>query len=258
MQAGVFQCAGGGLSVAQRVRKLADAVEEADLDLLVCPELFVSGYNVGDDLHRLAEPCDGPVAGQIKQIACSSKTAIVFGYPERDGETVYNSAACISADGEVIANHRKLIIPPGSEEQYFEHGNGLTLFDLGGLRCGLLVCFDAEFPETVRALALAGAQLVIVPTALGKDWPVVANRVMPTRAFENGVWFIYANHAGEENGTKFLGASCIVSPEGKDAARAGAGEQVISCEVEPESVLKAQKRLPFLAGSEALKGRLNG
>ncbi len=256
MRAGIFQCAGGGLRPEQRLQKLADRVDGSDLDLIVCPELFLSGYKVGDDLRSLAELYDGPMTGEVRKIAQSSGTAIVFGYPEREGDKIYNSAACISAKGELIANHRKLMVPPGFEGQYFEPGDGLTLFDLGGMRCAILVCFDAEFPEAVRAVAKAGAQVVIVPTALGEKWPVVADRVMPTRAFENGIWFMYANHAGVENDARYLGHSCIVSPEGKDVARAGATEQLISCEIDIESVVKAQNRLPFLQQSDALKRRL--
>lgn len=256
MRAGVFQCAGGGLSPGQRLQKLARVVEESDIDLIVCPELFLSGYNVGDDVHVLAEPCAGPFVTEVKKIARASGTAIVFGYPERDGGQVYNSAACFSARGDLLANHRKLVIPPGFEKQYFQRGSAVTLFDLNGIRCAILVCFDAEFPEIVRACARAGAQLVIVPTALGEKWPVVAEKVMPTRAFENGVWLIYANHAGQENGSQFLGSSCIIAPDGKDVARAGATEQVIACSIDVGKVIKAQKRLPFLAQSKDLQDRL--
>jgi len=130
------------------------------------------------------------------------------------------------------------------------------VFDVAGFRCGILICYDAEFPEAVRALAQAGAELVIAPTALTKQWGVVAERVMPARAFENGVWLIYANHAGEENGTHYLGHSCIISPDGKDAARAGTGEQVITAKLDVESVAAAQKRIPYLKDVGDLKNRL--
>ncbi len=256
MRVGIFQCAGGGLTPQQRLDKLANAIEINDLDLIICPELFSSGYNIGADVRSLAEPADGPVARQVKQIARNSATAIVFGYPEKDGDQIFNAAACISAHGELLANHRKLMIPPGFEQQYFDSGSQITLFDLGGMTCAILVCFDAEFPEAMRATVRAGAQLVIVPTALQDQWPVVAEKVMPTRAFENGVWLAYANHAGEENGTRFLGSSCIIAPDGSDGARAGVHEQIISCEVDGKAVARAQNRLPYLPLSAVLKERI--
>ncbi len=258
MLSGVLQSDGSGLTPEMRLEKLAAALAEKDLDLIVCPELFLSGYNVGEALPELAQAPDSTLAEQVAKIARRHETAIVYGYPERDGSSIFNVAACVSAQGKVIAKHRKLILPPGYETQVFSAGSSFTVFDLAGFRCGILICFDAEFPEAVRALALAGAQLVIVPTALTQEWGVVAEKIMPARAFENGVWLIYANHAGSENGTHYLGHSCIVAPDGKDAARAGAGEQVISAQLDVESVVAAQTRIPYLKDLGALKNRLAG
>lgn len=256
MRAGVFQCEGGGLLPQQRIEKLALALAAKPLDLVVCPELFLSGYNVGGELPAFAESQGGPLMTKLAQVARASGTAIVYGYPERLGDQLFNAAACLSADGLLLANHRKLMLPPGFESQYFDPGQGTTLFQLGGLCCGLLVCYDAEFPEAVRALAQAGAQVVIVPTALVKNWSVVSRRVMPTRAFENGVWLIYANHAGQEGDAHYLGESCIAAPDGQDAARAGSAEELISAELTLAAVAAAQKRLPYLAGLADLRDRL--
>jgi 5-aminopentanamidase len=257
MQAGVFQCAGGGLTQAGRLDQLDVALAGQNLDLVVCPELFTSGYNVGEDLTRLAVPVGGDLFGKMSALAVKHKTAIAFGYPERSDEAIYNSAACINAAGEIVANQRKLSLPPGSEASYFTPGDSLDLFDLGGLRCCILICYDAEHPETVRAAAEAGAQLIIVPTALVDAWPTVTWQMMPTRAFENGVWLIYANHAGQENGMNYLGASCIVAPDGTDAARAGDKQELIQAEIDVASVATAQARLPYLDTVKDLRPILN-
>lgn len=259
INAGIFQCAGGGLTPAQRLEKLAAILEQNQqhaLDLLVCPELFMSGYAVGDALPALAEPVDGDFAHQIGQLARQYNTAIVYGYPEQAGDSIYNSAACIAPNGELLANHRKLMLPPGFEADYFTAGYSPTLFDLNGLRCAVLVCYDAEYPEAVRAMAQSGAQVVIVPTALVDGWPVVARKVMPTRAFENGVWLMYANHAGAEGPMNYLGESCIVAPDGQDAARAGPEECLIVAKLDPEQVTVCQARLPYLQGHRVLRDKL--
>jgi predicted amidohydrolase len=256
MRAGVFQCAGGGLTPDQRLERLAAALDGTELDLVVCPELFMSGYDVGDAIAALAEPRGGPFARQVAELARQTGMAIVYGYPERDGQVIYNSAACIDASGHVVANHRKLVLPPGFETTYFAPGAGLTLFDLAGVRCGLLICYDAEHPETVRAAAEAGAQVVIVPTALVQQWGTVALQLMPTRAFENGVWLLYANHAGSENNSRYLGASCIVAPDGKDAARAGAQEELIVADLDMARVAAMQARLPYLRDVKQLRRAL--
>ena len=256
MRAGVFQCAPGGLTPGGRLARLSDALRHERLDLVVCPELFLSGYDVGDSLVKLAETSDGPFSRQVARLARSSGTAIVYGYPERDGDRVYNAAVCIDSAGQLVANHRKMLLPPGVEGRYFTPGDRLTLFDLDGVRCSILICYEAEYPEAVRAAAEAGATVVLVPTALVDDWGSVALQMMPTRAFENGIWLLYANHAGTENGARYLGASCIVAPDGKDAARAGIGEELILADLDLKRATAAQARLPYLTGVGRLRPML--
>lgn len=253
MRAGIFQPEAGGFDTSKRLDCLDAALQAASVDLVVCPELFLSGYDVGDTVIDLAETRDGPFAGRIAEIARATGTAIVYGYPERHGEYLYNSANCIGASGSSIANHRKLFFPPGRERQLFDAGDRLTVFTLNGVRCGILICYDAELPELVRATAEFGADVIIVPTALSKSWSSVAYQLIPTRAFENGVWILYANHAGMENETNYLGASCIVGPGGKDAARAGATEQLISAAIDTSELSAIRKRLPYVAEAQMVR-----
>jgi predicted amidohydrolase len=257
MRVGVFQCAGGGLTPHERLARLAAAIGGGSFDLVVCPELFMSGYNVGEALHELAEPRGGSFSRRAGELASRCGTAIVYGYPERDGDLVYNSAACVGADGETVANHRKTVLPPGFEPDHFAPGEGMTLFALDGVRCAILICYEAEFPESVRAAAEAGAQVVIVPTALSDRWPLVAHQMMPTRAFENGVWLLYANHAGRENGTTYLGASCLLAPDGQDIARAGASEEFLAADLDMARVTAAQDRLPYVQDVKRLRRSLS-
>jgi predicted amidohydrolase len=254
-----FQCAAGGLGKAERLSALDRVLGAWRAErprLLVCPELFMSGYNVGADVSSLAEPAEGPFAAAVSALARASGTAILYGYPERAGGRLYNAALCIDAEGAPVANHRKLVIPPGFELDHFAAGEGITLFDLAGMRLAVLVCYDAEFPEAVRAAAMAGAQAVLVPTALRDVWGAVARKMMPTRAFENGIYLVYCNHAGSEGDMTFLGASSIVAPDGEDLAQAGAGEEVISTTIEGARVASAQARLPYHRDLAALRRRL--
>ena len=253
MRVGVFQSDCGGLDADQRLARLAAAMSDCQFDLVVCPKLFMSGYNVGDQLPDLAEPFDGPFSEKIAELAVEQECAIVYGYPERDYGKLFNSAVCIDAAGQIIANQRKMILPPGFEAKYFSSGSDQVLFDLKGVRCAILICFDAEFPETARAAAQAGAQLIIVPTALLQEWRSVAFQMMPTRAFENGVWLAYANHAGHENDMTLLGASCIVGPDGKDVVRAGADEELIFAEIDLAKIEQARNKLPYLTDVKRLK-----
>lgn len=256
LTAGIFQSNGTGLSPAQRLAGLAVTIADQSLDLVVCPELFMSGYNVGDDLHRFAEPADGPFAQSVADLARQTGTAICYGYPERDGQAIYNSALVVSKSGEKIANHRKLAIPPGFEQRFFAPGDQLTRFRLGGISCALVICYDVEFPETVRAACLAGAEVVLIPTALGAQWDQVAHRVVPARAFENGCYALYANHAGSEGDITYAGASCIVGPDGRDVARAHDQPQLITAALDAARVAAARDRLPYFADLVALRQKL--
>jgi predicted amidohydrolase len=256
-----FQCALAGAGQSERLAALRAAIagQGQRPDLVVCPELFMSGYNVGAAIDAQAEAPDGPFAARIAALARETGTAICYGYPERDGDKVYNAAACIGSDGAFIANHRKLVIPPGFELEHFACGARPTFFTLAGLRFAILICYDAEFPEGVRHAALAGAHCLLVPTALSDQWGVVALKMMPTRAFENGVYVVYCDHAGAEGDLTYAGGSCIASPVGADLARAGAGHEVIAADIDAATVAAAQARLPYLrdlAGLErALKAR---
>ena len=252
MKIGVYQSAGGGLSVTERITGLSAAIntfqeQNGALDLLLCPELFISGYNVGDDLIQQAQTCEGEYYQQIKKLVLKYNCAIVYGYPEKTEQGLYNSAACINTQGSLLANHRKRLNAPGSfEEDYFSTGNCMTFFNYMGFKIALMICYEVEFPESVRMAAANGAQLILVPTALVSQWSVVAECLVPTRAFENGVWLAYSNHAGHENGFDYFGGSKIVAPNGEVKADAGNSENLIGFDIDITSVSAAQKRLPYL------------
>ena len=256
MQLGVYQTDFAGLTPAARIDKLETTLEKNNLNLVVCPELFLSGYDAGNQLHEYAESQNGPLIKRLSGIANNTNTAIIAGYSEKHEGELYNSAICLDETGEVIANHRKLLLPPGFEDQYFSPGETMTLFKLGELNFAILICYDVEYPETVRAAAEQGAQVVVVPTALAKNWGVVANNLIPTRAFENGVWLAYANHAGIENDIEYYGGSCIAAPNGTDKARAGSTAELIIAEIDIESVEKAQARLPYLQGVKKMRQKI--
>lgn len=255
MRAGIFQCDAAGLSMGARFDRLEAAIAGRDLDLVMCPELFASGYHIGDAVTERAQAADGPHLDRATNLARATGTAVLYGYPERASQGVFNSAICVGPAG-VLGHHRKLMIPPGVETGQFSPGQGISTFQLAGLRCSILICYDAEFPEAVRAVAQAGVDVVLVPTALAVQWGVVAEKVMPTRAFENGVWLLYANHAGSENGLSYFGGSRILAPNGSVAAQAGRAEELIVATLDHVSVAAAQKRLPYLADRAALLGRL--
>jgi len=191
--------------------------------LLVTPEMGVTGYAIWDDVARLAEGRDGSAVTRLVTLARETKVAIVAGFPERDGAAVYNTVALANPDGETQF-YRKCHLFGPHEREAFVSGSALSsVFEVGGLRVGLLICYDIEFPEMARSLALAGAELLLVATALPKSGPNdrVSRTMIPTRALENHVFVAYAGLCGQEDGQAYQGGSVIVGQDGEDLARAG-------------------------------------
>ena len=232
----------------QRLDRMLDA-HGSKLDVVICPELFLSGYNVGDKIRRLAEPQGGPFAQAAAALANKHGTALIYGYPEQAGAVIYNAAACIDRDGRTIAHHRKLRLPNAHEKSYFVTGDAYTLFQLHGWSIGILVCYDVEFPEAVRGCAARGAQLVVAPTALRKEWAFVARSMIPTRAFENRFFVAYANYCGREGAFEYLGESCFAGPHGRVIA-GGSMEAFVTAELDHADIATARQALTYLDDSK--------
>lgn len=235
------------------LRAILPEVVAKQTDLLLLPELFATGYNIGDQIKARSEPADGPTAQTIAALAKAHGVAIHYGFAEASGTDIFNAAQCFGPDGKRLGGHRKLAIPPGFEADYFKRGKGCSTFEFRGLRIATLICYDAEFPETARHVASMGAELILVPTALGIRWDWVAQTMIPSRAYENGVFLAYANRAGTENGMDFLGQSVICGPDGKVLARAGSSSELIYGALERRRVEAAQSRLPYLTDINTLK-----
>jgi predicted amidohydrolase len=236
-------------STEERLVWLENALPKAvaeNADLLLLPELFATGYNIGDDLIARAQPADGPFAQKVAALAKTHGVAIHYGFAENYGGALFNAAQCFGPDGRRLASHRKLAIPPGFEQDYFTPGQGCSLFTYRGMRIATLICYDIEFPETARHVASLGADLILAPTALGAQWEWVSTQMIPTRAYENGVYLAYANSAGIERGMEFLGQSFIAAPDGQELVRAGPKADIIFGKLKPERICAAKARLPYL------------
>lgn len=253
MRIAIFQGPAEPGSVARNLRLLeerAAAAASLGARLLICPEMFLSGYSIGAEAAaRLAEPADGPAFASAAAIARKTGLALLYGYPERGaGGAIYNAVRLVGRDGQGLADYRKCHLFGELDRAMFRAGSGPSaLVDLCGVRIGLLICYDVEFPESARLLALAGADLVAVPTALMDPFEVVARTVVPARAVENQVFLAYANRCGREDELRYCGQSCVVGPDGADLARAGRGEEVILAELDLDRLAAARRDNTYLA-----------
>lgn len=240
-------------SITERLEWLDNTLKGLKADLALCPELFATGYNIGAQVLERAETADGPISQALKALAQKHGLALHCSFAERSGEIIYNAAQCWGADGTRLLHQRKLAIPPGPERDHYSAAEGCTLFTLRGFKIATLICYDIEFTEAARFVASQGVDLCLVPTALSADWGWVARTMVPSRAYENGMFLAYANHAGHDNGLKFLGESFIAAPDGIELARAGAAPEILLATLEQRRVSTARARLPYLAENSALK-----
>src|SRR5215217_401408 len=201
--------------------------EHPGADLVVFPELFLSGYTLSD-IDELAVHLDGPELKKVADIAQESSTALIFGAPERVSGGIANSAFCVDEQGTIAAVYRKAQLYGGEESEAFVAGNELLVVELCGLKMGIMICFDVEFPEVARSLARVGAEMLVTISAnmepFGNDHAVFVS----ARALENGLPHAYVNQVGPgEKNLTFVGGSTVVSPDGEIYAQAGSSEEAI-------------------------------
>lgn len=251
MRTALLQSSGRPGSVAANLKVLDEAAGRAaaaGAALLAAPEMFLTGYAIGADIGRLAEPADGDSADAVAEITSRHGLAIAYGYPERSGDEVFNSAQLISADGTRLANYRKTHLFGCFERDHFTPGEQpVVQAELNGLRVGLMICYDVEFPENVRAHALAGTDLLLVPTAQMHPFQFVAESMIPVRAFENQMYVAYVNRVGQEGEFDFVGLSALAGPDGVARARAGrSGEELVFADADPAFLAASREANPYL------------
>lgn len=209
----------------QRLDVAAAQARAGGADLLLTPEMSLCGYAIGAHAVRdRAEPVDGPLAQAVAALARRHGIALVVGLAERHphGQAPYNTALAFGPDGALLARYRKVHLFGDMDRAQFSPGDaGSRVWHWRGWRFGLLICFDVEFAQTVRALAQQGVDAVLVPTANMSEYDEVPLQMVPERARDNGVWVAYANACGDEGPLRYGGLSTVAGPDGEVAVRAG-------------------------------------
>jgi predicted amidohydrolase len=186
-------------------------------DLVVFPELFATGYNLRKLDHRhLAELVpDGATSRQLAAAASHSGVAVCGGLLETDGRLVYDTVVVFDQYGNLAARYRKTHLHP-TELSTFEPGNELSVVPIGpNLRLGIAICFEHAFPEIFTELALAGANLIAIPSAVPDGYAYLIELRTRARAQDNQVFVAAANLAGDDGETLWCGRSAIVDPRGE-------------------------------------------
>ena len=220
----------------------------AGADVLLTPELFPVGYAPLRVRAELDPDTLPDIRERLADIARRHGIALVYSLPVVAAGEWHISATLVSRQGEELLSYSKVhLFGPEERKAFSAAQEAPAVVTLDGIRTSLAICYDVEFPETARAAAARGAELLLVPTALAHGYEDVPQILLRARALESQLTVAYSNHCGSEEGCDFLGGSVIAAPDGSLLAAAGAGPELLFAEVSAEAAGRARNAVPYLA-----------
>ncbi len=239
----------------RQISEQASKARKKNIDLLIFPELQLTGYTMRDEVSNLAESIPGPSTRKVETLAREHGVHVVFGMPEESEVkgVIHNTAVFVGPKG-LIGRYRKIHLPTHSvfeERRYYRPGQEASVFktDIGTI--GLNICYDLYFPELTRLQALQGAELVVCISAS----PGLRRRFFESfclsRAMENAVYLAYVNRVGIEEGLQFWGGSRVIAPNGSVLAQCKYDlEEFQICKVDLGEVSRARAFIPTIKDLE--------
>ena len=239
----------------KQISEQASKARKKNVDLLIFPELHLTGYTMRDEVSHLAESIPGPSTRKVETLAREHDVHIVFGMPEESEVkgVIHNTAVFVGPKG-LVGRYRKIHLPTHSvfeERRYYRPGQEASVFrtDIGII--GLNICYDLYFPELTRLQALQGAELVVCISAS----PGLRRRFFEgfclSRAMENAVYLAYINRVGIEEGLQFWGGSRVIAPNGSVLAQCKYDvEEFQICKVDLGEVSRARAFIPTIKDLE--------
>jgi predicted amidohydrolase len=249
------------VALAQCVPKLFDkeanlAKAEEYIDLAVSggahailfPELYLTGYNLDKRAVEMAEASEGPSVIRVAELALRHQISVIMGYAEisPDKKQAYDAMFVVNAHGEFSGGYRKIHLFR-AENDWFKPGDEFSVIDFGLGPVGLLICYDLEFPESIRTLALRGAKWIAISTGNMVPNQHLQEIFIQSRAAENHVWVAAANRVGREGTIEFFGGSAVADPHGELIARADPGETILFADIDLGRADQARLNADYLA-----------
>lgn len=209
---------------------IAQAAERSDV--LILPETWNAGFFPHEELGRFADEDGKRVKERIGAFAKKYSVNIIAGsVVNKKDEGVYNTAIIFDRNGKPIGEYDKThLFTPMEEDRYFKKGNHLTFFELDGVRCGIIICYDIRFPELTRSYTIKGIDMLFVVS----QWPKVRIphllALTKARAIENQMFVVCCNSCGTAGETVYGGNSSVHDPWGETLALAGSGEEILTAD----------------------------
>jgi predicted amidohydrolase len=236
----------------QKIEELTLKAKNQGADLVIFPEMSLTGYVVKDQIYELAETIPGPSVEKVEALAKKTGMHIIFGMPElseKTQATLFNTAVFVGPNG-FIGKYRKMYLPTHSvfeEKRYFRPGYEPAVFETDLGKIGLTICYDVFFPEVFRLTRLAGAQLIVCISASPAVRRSYFEVLTLARAIENTAYLAYVNLSGIEDGLQFWGGSRLVSPTGDVLVKAKYDEEdFVTCQVDYNDLRTAETFIPTL------------
>ncbi len=223
---------------------------ENQADIIVFPELFSTGYNldiIGDKIYDMACPSDGDTIKLASSEAKLGNIHVIAPLAYTYENKLFNSAVIIDNNGKVLNVYHKNNLWD-KEQEYFKYGShDYRVYDAQFGKFGVIICYDVDFPETCRKLALAGTEIIFVPAAWATTHRHLWDIYLPARALENTVFVAGVNRTGKEGDVVYFGDSKVFDPTGSLVARAGENiEEILYCNIDVATIPDIRKDFPYL------------
>lgn len=234
--------------VATNLQRVLGTIAQraAGTELIVFPEATLSGFPTRHNIGEIAESIDGPSLTKVRNAARDAGVAVAVGLAERDGSRFFNTTVLVDEHGEIALRYRKTHLW-ASDVGVFEAGDRYEVCSFKGMTVGMLICYDIEFPETARAVASLGADLLIVTNGNMAPFGPVHRRAIVARAMENQMFAALVNRTGSgDDDLTFPGESALIDPFGDVVCDAGAGEKVLCATLDPARLEGAREHYRYL------------
>jgi len=236
----------------RKIQQFTEKAHEQGANLVIFPELSLTGYVMGDQVYEMAETIPGPSSRIMQNLAKETGMHIIFGMPELSEKakaTIFNTAVLVGPRG-IIGKYRKMYLPTHSvfeEKRYFRSGHQAAMFETPLGNIGLCICYDLFFPEVCRLERLKGAQLIVVISASPAVRRSYFEILIVARALENTAFLAYVNLAGIEEGLQFWGGSRVAGPNGDLITKAKYdSEDLVTCVIDFDDIKPAEASIPTL------------
>lgn len=230
---------------ARKAEALLEDAGRGGVSLAILPEMWWAGFS-----YRQLPSLTGRTGESLEAVGDIARRygmTVVGGWPEREGESIYNTAYVIGSEGDVKGSYRKVhLFRPMKEDRFLSAGDRPVVVELDFGRIGLLLCYDLRFPELARRLALGGAEMLVIPS----QWPEARVEhfwfLLRARAIENQLFVAGTNRAGRGGKVRFGGYSGIIGPRGDTLSEGGSRECVAMAEIDLDEVKEVRAEICYL------------